>query len=187
MLSYAVLIILRQAKAQEAWNDEYAANDPRASDMSSGINISTNGIIAMCTIVGVVCIIGSMWDPTTPEVMLTQVVSSTILFLIAKRRQWAMTETIRRSARRLSRVIRPPPSPRLPDMVPPPRMDLMTDDEICYPAFENVLDLEGGFMHEIMTTAIKPIYSAIMRDDCSAEERSFKTRSWGSFFGFRRP
>lgn len=45
-------------------------------------------------------------------------VSSAALFVVAKRRQWAMRETISRSARQVTQAIKTPLTPRFPRMKP---------------------------------------------------------------------
>ncbi|OJJ43970.1 hypothetical protein ASPZODRAFT_18747 [Penicilliopsis zonata CBS 506.65] len=75
-------------------------NEAGASGSSPGnIGLPTGGMIALCIVVGIVAIIG---------------VASAILFLIAKKQQWAMGETLRYSARRVTEAIKTPLTPRFP-------------------------------------------------------------------------
>lgn len=124
----------------------------------------------MCVIVGVVSISGSMsCQLVRPGVIiLTEMaVAPVILYLVAKKRQWAMSETIRRSARRVSQIIwtTMPSSPRMSKAIPVNEsqfMDevrLMSDDEIRQPAlnFQNILDLEDGIIKHDLKTDISSI------------------------------
>ncbi|EEH38318.1 hypothetical protein PAAG_01239 [Paracoccidioides lutzii Pb01] len=58
----------------------------------SSVNISQGGIIAIAVIVGIVVVLG---------------ITSVILFYLAKRRQWEVRASIRRSARRLTAPLTP--------------------------------------------------------------------------------
>ncbi|KAK5995139.1 hypothetical protein PT974_03535 [Cladobotryum mycophilum] len=67
-----------------------------AGDTSDSMNFSTGAMIAVIVVVVVVILIG---------------VSTATLFFIAKRREWTVRETIRRSTRKIVDDI--PPTPRL--------------------------------------------------------------------------
>ncbi|KAL9619740.1 MAG: hypothetical protein Q9160_005671 [Pyrenula sp. 1 TL-2023] len=79
-------------------NSESAQNAAGAEGGSSGgVDLSTGTIVAICVVVGVVVILG---------------VSSAILFYLAKKRQWAVRASLRRSARRVTSTLRHPMTPR---------------------------------------------------------------------------
>ncbi|KAE8134711.1 hypothetical protein BDV38DRAFT_285661 [Aspergillus pseudotamarii] len=92
---------------------------PSSSSMSAGM-------IVLCVVAGIVVLIGSPFSktPIAPIPALCYLgmftdpshsaVSTTILFIIAKRRQWAMREVITRSARRATQAIKTPLSARFP-------------------------------------------------------------------------
>lgn len=55
---YFVTFLLTQAEAQP-WSSDDNTKDTGSSS-SSGVDVTTQGIIAMCAVVGVVCIIGGL-------------------------------------------------------------------------------------------------------------------------------
>lgn len=66
--------LLTQTEAQGTWNNQYDTADAGSSS-SSGIDIPTQAIIAMCTVVGVVCIIGglSCLSSALPKCLIIQI------------------------------------------------------------------------------------------------------------------
>ncbi|KAL2012334.1 hypothetical protein VTN00DRAFT_5052 [Thermoascus crustaceus] len=116
---YTLAIFLRLSSAQYTTDssDTASQNEAGAAGPSSGsINLSTRDQIVIFTIVGVVVIFG---------------VTSAILYLIAKKRQWKVRASIRRSARRVTEAIKTPLTPKFPKsprapLVPPrdPRRDM---------------------------------------------------------------
>ncbi|KAE8368620.1 hypothetical protein BDV27DRAFT_122044 [Aspergillus caelatus] len=90
-----VATLTAQSRAQGLITDvegEGYGPKPSSSSMSAGM-------IVLCVVAGIVVLIG---------------ISTTILFIVAKRRQWAMREVITRSARRATQAIKTPLSARFP-------------------------------------------------------------------------
>ncbi|KAK3642211.1 hypothetical protein LTR56_001190 [Elasticomyces elasticus] len=73
--------------------------DAGASGSGSSFSISKGGMIAVIVVVVLVAIFG---------------IASTILFVVAKRRQWNIRASIRRASRRLTGRSGAPPTPRTP-------------------------------------------------------------------------
>jgi hypothetical protein len=75
-------------------DDDMNSVDDGASGPSSydGAHISTGALVAILVIVAVVAIIG---------------ISTAILFFVAKKREWTVRETLRRSARRVVTALTP--------------------------------------------------------------------------------
>ncbi|TKA82805.1 hypothetical protein B0A55_01058 [Friedmanniomyces simplex] len=73
--------------------------DAGASGSGSSFSISKGGLIAVIVVVVIVALFG---------------IASTILFVVAKRRQWNVRASIRRVSRRLTGRAGAPPTPRTP-------------------------------------------------------------------------
>ncbi|RHZ46565.1 uncharacterized protein CDV56_104168 [Aspergillus thermomutatus] len=107
-------------------------------------------------------------------------VSSTALFFVAKKRQWAMRETIRRSARQVAQAIKTPLTSRFPK-VPEQLRRTQTKEDKKETRNQRLNDLEKGFKtsnssnRSVLVTAGEP-----------AQGDEKKTRGWGSFFAFDR-
>lgn len=88
-----------------------SGTDAGASGPSSGgVQISQGAMIAIIVVVCVVGVIGSKSRNVSPPAtkLLTRLeVSSSILFFVAKKREWKVRETIRRSARRVVTALTP--------------------------------------------------------------------------------
>ncbi|KAL2217420.1 hypothetical protein M432DRAFT_640573 [Thermoascus aurantiacus ATCC 26904] len=113
---YILSIFIGLSTAQDSTStsdssDAAIQNEAGAAGPSTGsIDLSTRDQIIIFTIVGVAVVFG---------------VTSAILYLIAKRRQWKVRASIRRSARRVTEAIRTPLTPRFPKSPGPgPRRDL---------------------------------------------------------------
>ncbi|KAB8076438.1 hypothetical protein BDV29DRAFT_170248 [Aspergillus leporis] len=99
-IAYSYILIATftaRSSAQGLITDVEGPDGGGGSGSSSGSGVSSAGMIALCTVAGVVVFIG---------------ITSTALFIIAKRRQWAMREAISRSARRATQAIKTPLSAR---------------------------------------------------------------------------
>ncbi|KAH8427932.1 uncharacterized protein LDX57_005635 [Aspergillus melleus] len=94
----AISLLVAYSTAYDIGNDVESQNRAGAEGPSDdGVGVSSTGMIVLCTIVGVVVVIG---------------VSSAALFFVAKRRQWAMRETLRRSARHVVDAVKTPLTPK---------------------------------------------------------------------------
>lgn len=100
--------------ASESYDDSAPSADSGteagAAGDSSGnsVSISQGGMIAIIVVVVVVSLIGSMYlSPIDHLHALTLLVSTAALFFIAKRREWTMRETIRKSARKVVTALTP--------------------------------------------------------------------------------
>jgi hypothetical protein len=78
---------------------------------TGGAQISRGAMIAIIVVVVVVCIIGSefpQYDSVPHEAQLTSpAVASSVLFYVAKKREWKVRETIRKSARKVVTALTP--------------------------------------------------------------------------------
>jgi len=112
-----------------------------ASGVSSGgLELSRAGLIAIIVVVVVIALVG---------------IASTVLFFIAKKREWTMRETLRRSVRKVATALTPRRSEfpksvkdsvgrggrmnKLDDVPPTPRLPKQTDLEKGY-ASRNLTD-----------------------------------------------
>ncbi|KAJ3499208.1 hypothetical protein NLG97_g506 [Lecanicillium saksenae] len=117
----------------ESGSDAGAAGD----SSKNSINLSTGGMIAIIVVVVVVTLVG---------------VSTATLFFIAKKREWKVRETLRRSARKVAAALTPRRS-QFPDSVKrsvgaprPSRMQTTgSRDGILRSSSE---DLEKGYAHK---------------------------------------
>ncbi|KUL91023.1 hypothetical protein ZTR_01007 [Talaromyces verruculosus] len=96
LLITAPVLVQAQTNTQQS-SDE---SDADGGESNSFIGHKTKIIIIVVSVVAGVVVIFS--------------VASSILYVIAKRRQWAVRETIRRSARRMADAIKSPLTPRFP-------------------------------------------------------------------------
>ncbi|KAL4885271.1 hypothetical protein BJY04DRAFT_180515 [Aspergillus karnatakaensis] len=168
-LSLILSLLINHSTAQYEYdpNDIEAQNAAGAAGPSSGGGMSSGGMIALCVIVGVVVIIGF---------------SSAALFYVAKKRQWAMREALRRSAKSVVRAIKTPLTPRFPRSQRPVVGDSsrsrdrtrdrpMDREAIRAKAYRKPTDVEKA-----------PIINE--EDGLKPEER--KARGWSSYFSFGR-
>ncbi|KAB8263859.1 hypothetical protein BDV32DRAFT_104654 [Aspergillus pseudonomiae] len=120
------------------------------------------GMIVLCVIAGLVVLIG---------------ICTTTLFIIAKRRQWAMREVITRSARRATQAIKTPLSARFPRSQVPRGM-----------GSENSTSRVEERSQKLK---VNPRHNDIEKNSLITEtERARKGgngRTWGSLFSFRHP
>ncbi|KAH1440099.1 hypothetical protein KXW42_003592 [Aspergillus fumigatus] len=163
ILSYCALFSLFLAhSAAQDYTD--VQNEAGASGPSSdSVGVSSKGMIVLCTIVGVVVVIG---------------LSSTALFFVAKKRQWAMRETIRRSARQVVQAIKTPLTPRFPK-VPEQLGRTQTKEDWKETMDQGLNDLEKGFK-----TSNSSNFSVGVTAGERAQVNEKKTRGWGSCFAF---
>ncbi|KAF3400624.1 hypothetical protein DPV78_005089 [Talaromyces pinophilus] len=96
LLITAPVLVQAQTTTQQS-SDE---SDSDGGESNSFIGHKTKIIIIVVSVVAGVVVLFS--------------VASSILYVIAKRRQWAVRETIRRSARRMADAIKSPLTPRFP-------------------------------------------------------------------------
>ncbi|KAL2002926.1 hypothetical protein VTN02DRAFT_5523 [Thermoascus thermophilus] len=161
-------IFFRPSSAQDTTDssDIASQNEAGAAGPSSGsINLSTRDQIIIFTIVGILVVFG---------------VTSAILYLHAKKRQWKVRASIRRSARRVTEAIKTPLTPRFPKSprvppVPPrdPRREMPQKKQ-------EPPDLEKGLQDDIAPT--KSHGSSSGGDSSASENR----RGWGTWFSFGR-
>ncbi|KAL4927041.1 uncharacterized protein BDV17DRAFT_292935 [Aspergillus undulatus] len=151
-------ILVAQSAAQGEWdpNDVEALNEAGASGKSGGGGMSSSGMIALCVIVGVVVVIGF---------------GSAALFFIAKKRQWAMREKLRRSAKQVVKVVKTPLTPRFPRSQRPPTAIGDRDRATRQPQRPKPTDVEKD---------------AILEIDESSKSSETKPRGWSSYFSFNR-
>ncbi|KAL4996725.1 hypothetical protein BDV10DRAFT_186818 [Aspergillus recurvatus] len=160
--SLVVSILVAQSAAQGEYdpNDIEASNAAGAAGKSGGGGMSTGGMIALCVIVGVVVIIGF---------------SSAALFYIAKKRQWAMREAIRRSAKQVVRAVKTPLTPRFPRSQRPLAADGNRDaanrEAPKIKRARKPTDLEKD---------------AVITTDEASKSSETKSRGWASYFSFNR-
>ncbi|KAL2816224.1 hypothetical protein BDW59DRAFT_11263 [Aspergillus cavernicola] len=154
-------ILFAQSNAQYGYgdpNDIQAQNEAGASGPGSGGGMSSGGMIALCVIVGVVVIIGF---------------SSAALFYVAKKRQWAMREKLRRSAKSVVRAVKTPLTPRFPKSQRPHASD------------RNKADREALRMKMQRKPTDVEKDAVITTDDASKSSES-KSQGWSSYFPFNR-
>ncbi|PKX95443.1 uncharacterized protein P174DRAFT_440020 [Aspergillus novofumigatus IBT 16806] len=160
----AVFTLFLARSAAQDYTD--VQNEAGASGPSSdSVGVSSKGMIALCTIVGVVVVIG---------------LSSTALFFVAKKRQWAMRETIRRSARQVVQAIKTPLTPRFPK-VPEQLRRTQTKEDQNETRSQRLNDLEKGFK-----TSNSSNCSVQITAGKQSQGNEKKTRGWGSRFAFNR-
>ncbi|KAL4920827.1 hypothetical protein BDW62DRAFT_176306 [Aspergillus aurantiobrunneus] len=159
---FVVSLLVAPSAAQYAYdpNDIEAQNEAGASGTSGGGGMSNGGMIALCVIVGVVVIIGF---------------SSAALFYIAKKRQWAMREALRRSAKQVARAVKTPLTPRFPRSQRPLATggdrDRKNRDAPRAEPQQKLADVEKD---------------AIITTDDSSKNSESKARGWSSYFSFNR-
>ncbi|KAL4786291.1 hypothetical protein BJX76DRAFT_355361 [Aspergillus varians] len=157
-----VSILVAQSVAQQEYdpNDIEAQNEAGASGNSAGGGMSNGGMIALCVIVGVVVIIGF---------------SSAALFYVAKKRQWAMREALRRSVKQVARAVKTPLTPRFPKSQRPHAAagdrDRIKRDAQRMKPIRKATDVEKD---------------AVVTMDDSSKSSESKARGWGSYFPFNR-
>ncbi|KAL5358464.1 hypothetical protein BJX96DRAFT_173462 [Aspergillus floccosus] len=151
----ALCTLVVQSMAQDYPQTVEEQNQAGAEGPSSeGVGMSSTGMIVLCTIVGVVVVIG---------------ISSAVLFVVAKKRQWAMREAIRRSARHVTQAIKTPLTPRFPRSQVAPKREAQHRTNEEYKAHK-LRDLEkNSLVTEIEST-----------------RKESKPKSWGSYFSFGR-
>ncbi|CBF79581.1 hypothetical protein AN7532.2 [Aspergillus nidulans FGSC A4] len=160
--SLVVSILVAQSAAQGEYdpNDIEALNAAGAAGKSGGGGMSTGGMIALCVIVGVVVILGF---------------SSAALFYIAKKRQWAMREALRRSAKQVVRAVKTPLTPRFPRSQRP-----LTPDGDSDAADRSAPRVKP---------ARKPTdveKDAVITSNEASKSSETKPRGWSSYFSFNR-
>ncbi|KAI9039993.1 uncharacterized protein KD926_008684 [Aspergillus affinis] len=159
----AMSFLVAYSTAHDIGNDVESQNRAGAEGPSDdGVGVTSTGMIILCTIVGVVVVIG---------------ISSAALFFIAKRRQWAMRETLRRSARHVVDAVKTPLTPKFSRSqlrLPPSQSSLnpilkrtATNERIKNNTEDNDLE-KNAVVTEIEASA------------------GGKPRTWGSMFAFGR-
>ncbi|KAE8376268.1 hypothetical protein BDV26DRAFT_294294 [Aspergillus bertholletiae] len=158
--SYIIIAILTAQSGAQGLitdvegEDGYGTSGPTSQSMSAGM-------IVLCVVAGVVVFIG---------------ISTTTLFIIAKRRQWAMREVITRSARRATQAIKTPLSARFPRSQVPRGMG----SEFSPDRAE-----ERG-----QKLKVNPRHNDIEKNSLITESEKARKgsngRGWGSFFSFGR-
>ncbi|RHZ53403.1 hypothetical protein CDV55_101274 [Aspergillus turcosus] len=144
-------------------------------------------MIALYTIVGVVVVIGCLFPfpiPMLPPLHVLmcphRAVSSTALFFVAKKREWTMRETIRRSARHVVQAIKTPLTPRFPK-VPEQLRRTQTKEDKKEARSHRLNDMEKGFKTSDSTKCSVQITAGER-----AEGNEKKARGWGSRFALDR-
>ncbi|EED23376.1 conserved hypothetical protein [Talaromyces stipitatus ATCC 10500] len=99
LLLIAPVLVQAQNKAQQSSNNASDSSD-WGGESNSFIGKKAKIIIIVLSVVAGTVVVLS--------------VASSIMYVIAKRRQWAVRETIRRSARRMADAIKSPLTPRFP-------------------------------------------------------------------------
>ncbi|KAF7122242.1 hypothetical protein CNMCM5793_000199 [Aspergillus hiratsukae] len=107
-------------------------------------------------------------------------VSSTALFFVAKKREWTMRETIRRSARHVVQAIKTPLTPRFPK-VPEQLRRTQTKEDKKEARSHRLNDMEKGFKTSDSTKCSVQITAG---ERAKGNEK--KTKGWGSRFAFDR-
>ncbi|PLN75031.1 hypothetical protein BDW42DRAFT_189500 [Aspergillus taichungensis] len=158
-------LLSQKATAQSIAEEIEAQNDAGAEGPSSesSVGVSSEGMIILCTIVGVVVFIG---------------ISSAALFVVAKRRQWAMRETISRSARQVTQAIKTPLTPRFPRAKPQGQDN----------GGDGVRRGREGGMGGIARQQTRDVEKGSVSDDDvqkTGDDRR-ESRGWGSLFLFNR-
>ncbi|KAE8356416.1 hypothetical protein BDV28DRAFT_126946 [Aspergillus coremiiformis] len=165
---FYVLIVAFTApsNAQGLITDVEGPDGTGTSTSGSSSKSMSAGMIVLCTIVGIVVFIG---------------ISSTALFIIAKRRQWAMREAITRSARRATQAIRTPLSARFPRSQVP-RGGGMDSDDISINRVEGRRPRQKDIPKD---NDIEKNNTILISDDEKVRNGT-RSRTWGSFFSFNR-
>ncbi|KAL4964610.1 uncharacterized protein BDV14DRAFT_200664 [Aspergillus stella-maris] len=141
-------------------DDIEALNAAGASGKSGGGGMSNGGMIALCVIVGVVVVVGF---------------TSAALFYVAKKRQWAMREKLRRSAKQVARAIKTPLTPRFPRSQRPPTAGRDRRER----------DRELPMTKPRQKPTDEEKAAIITSDDASKTSKT-KARGWSSYFSFNR-
>ncbi|PLB55300.1 hypothetical protein P170DRAFT_37576 [Aspergillus steynii IBT 23096] len=158
-----LISLFAYSAAQDIGDDVESQNRAGAEGPSDdGVGVSSTGMIILCTIVGVVAVIG---------------ISSAALFFVAKRRQWAMRETLRRSARHVVDAVKTPLTPKFSrsQLRQPPSQSSLnpkrtaTDQTIKNKRGDD--DLEKN---------------AVVTEIEASGNNDSKPRTWGSMFAFGR-
>ncbi|KAA8644534.1 hypothetical protein EYZ11_006885 [Aspergillus tanneri] len=154
----ATSILIAHSMAQDMLDDVEGQNTAGAEGPSDGsVGVTSTGMIILCTIVGVVAVIG---------------ISSAALFVIAKRRQWEMREAIRRSARQITQAVKTPLTPRFPS------------SQLRQLSSESNLGDSGKQRREAGRRDNDMEKNADVTEHESSG--SNKTRTWGKLFSFGR-
>ena len=121
-----------------------------AGPSTGGITISRGALIAIVVVVVVVAIVGSRSSTITYRLLrslstdFSAIVASSVLFFVAKKREWTVKETIRRSARKVVTALTPRRS-EFPRSVKESRGGRVKLDEVPpTPRIPEHLDLEKG-------------------------------------------
>ncbi|KAL2866461.1 uncharacterized protein BJX67DRAFT_140694 [Aspergillus lucknowensis] len=159
--SLVASVLIAQSVAQYEYdpNDVDSQNEAGAAGPSSSGGMSTGGMIALCVIVGVVVIIGF---------------SSAGLFYLAKKRQWAMREKLRQSARQVVKAVKTPLTPKFPRSQRPQTRDR---DRVHREAAK------------VKTQKRQPTdveKDAVITADEESKNSDPKPRGWSSYFSFNR-
>lgn len=185
-LYYGLLLgtLAARSAAQDYPDTVEKQNEAGAEGPSSeGVGMTSTGMIVLCTIVGVVVVVGGEFSLSSIEVSVANcsyLVSSAALFIVAKKRQWAMREAIRRSARQVGQAIKTPLTPRFPRSQTAPktpqsatRPQTREERYKAYKAYKarKETDLEKN---------------ALVTEKEPAAEKNSKSRTWGSYFSFGR-
>ncbi|KAL4935567.1 hypothetical protein BDV06DRAFT_125538 [Aspergillus oleicola] len=158
----ATLVARTAAQGEIDPDDVEALNAAGASGKSGGGGMSTGGMIALCVIVGVVVVIGF---------------ASAALFYLAKKRQWAMREKLRRSAKQVVRAVKTPLTPRFPRSQRPPTAGGGRDRR------ERDRELSMTKPRQKPTDEEK---AAIVTLDEASKTSETRSRGWSSYFSFNR-
>ncbi|KAL4980904.1 hypothetical protein BDW66DRAFT_146684 [Aspergillus desertorum] len=160
--SLVIFILVAQSAAQGEYdpNDIAALNEAGAAGKSGGGGMSTGGMIALCVIAGAVVILGF---------------SSAALFYVAKKRQWAMREALRRSAKQVVRAVKTPLTPRFPRSQRALAADGNRDARYKvarrFEPARNPIDVEKD---------------GVITTDEASKSSETKSRGWSSYFSFNR-
>ncbi|OGM39989.1 hypothetical protein ABOM_011351 [Aspergillus bombycis] len=161
--AYACIIITTltaQSRAQGLITD--VEGDGYGYGTKSTSKSMSAGMIVLCVVAGLVVLIGIL---------------TTTLFIVAKRRQWAMREVITRSARRATQAIKTPLSARFPKSQVPRGMG----SEYSTNRAEE----------RSQKPKVNPRHNDIEKNSLITETEKARNggngRTWGSLFSFRHP
>ncbi|KAB8227510.1 hypothetical protein ETB97_010745 [Aspergillus alliaceus] len=157
-----IVALAAQSNAQGLITDVEGPDGTGTTRSSSPKSLSA-GMIVLCTIVGVVVLIG---------------ITSTVLFIIAKRRQWAMREAITRSARRATQAIKTPLSARFPRSQLP-QGGMSSGDN-------STRRVEGRSHRQKANPKHNDIEKNSLITENERARNGVKSRTWGSLFSFGR-
>ncbi|KAE8145166.1 hypothetical protein BDV25DRAFT_165235 [Aspergillus avenaceus] len=164
--SLIVVAVLTAQTSAQGWITDVEGQDGAGGNGSSSgsVTLSSAGMIVLCTIGGVVVLIG---------------ISTTALFLVAKRRQWAMREVITRSAQRATQAIKTPLSARFPKSQTP-------RDETSSDNLPSMHDEERTRKQKMANLEGNDIEKNAAVNEQETIKNGKTARSWGSFFTFGR-